>query len=40
MRRQNGAPRVQDIADKLNLWIAAIERFIIVMKARLPDQGP
>jgi hypothetical protein len=40
MCHQNGAPRIQDIADKLNLWIAAIERFVVVMKARLPDRGP
>jgi hypothetical protein len=39
VRTQNHAPRIQDIADKLDLWVAAIERFVIAMKEHLADQG-
>jgi hypothetical protein len=39
VRTLNHAPRIQDIADKLDLWVAAIERFIIAMKEHLAGQG-
>jgi hypothetical protein len=32
VRDNNHAPRIEDVADKLDLWITAIEHFIVRMK--------
>jgi hypothetical protein len=32
VRDNNHAPRIEDVADKLDLWITAIEHFIANMK--------
>ena len=32
VRDNNHAPRIEDVADKLDLWTTAIERFIVSMK--------
>ena len=32
VRDNNHAPRIEDVADKLDLWITAIEHFIVNMK--------
>ncbi len=38
VRTKGHAPRISEIADKLDLWVAAIERFITAMKQRLADK--
>lgn len=37
VRDNNHAPRIEDVADKLDLWITAIEHFIGSMKKKLAE---